>query len=37
MPSAWLEKRATKDGDVRFRVRYRVGGRESVPPVRRVV
>lgn len=29
MASAWIERRATKDGDVRFRVEYRLGGRES--------
>jgi integrase len=31
MPSAWLEKRRTKHGEARWRVRYRLGGRESVP------
>jgi integrase len=31
MPSAWLEKRPTRDGDTRWCVRFRVGGRESVP------
>lgn len=31
MPSAWLEKRPTREGATRWRVRYRVGGRESVP------
>jgi integrase len=31
MPSAWIDKRVTKDGDSRFRVRYRLGGRETAP------
>jgi integrase len=31
MPSAWLEKRPTADGESRWRVKYRLGGRESVP------
>lgn len=31
MPSAWLEKRPTAEGVIRFRVRYRLGGRDSVP------
>jgi integrase len=31
MPSVWIERRATKDGGVRYRVRYRLGGRESLP------
>ena len=30
MSSAWIEKRKAKDGN-RFRVRYRLGGRESIP------
>jgi integrase len=30
MPSTWISPRATKDGK-RFRVLYRLGGRESVP------
>ncbi len=30
MPSAWIEKRTTAAG-ARYRVRYRLGGRESVP------
>jgi hypothetical protein len=30
LASAWIERRASKDG-VRFRVKYRLGGRESVP------
>jgi hypothetical protein len=30
MASAWLERRSTASG-VRFRVRYRLGGRESIP------
>lgn len=30
MASCWIEKRVTKAGD-RFRVRYRLGGQESVP------
>ena len=30
MASAWISPRATKDGK-RFRVLYRLGGRESVP------
>jgi len=29
MPSAWLTRRATADGSARFRVEYRLGGRES--------
>lgn len=31
MAGAWIEKRLTGDGARRFRVRYRLGGRESVP------
>jgi integrase len=31
MPSAWLEKRPTKKGENRWRVKYRLGGAESVP------
>src|SRR3954451_14212173 len=31
MPSAWITARMTKDGKQRFRVMYRVGGRESSP------
>src|SRR5438477_7866017 len=31
MASAWLEKRTTSAGDARWRVRYRVGGRETTP------
>jgi integrase len=31
MASAWLEKRSTRDGDTRWCVRFRVGGRETVP------
>jgi integrase len=27
MPSAWIERRETADGGVRFRVKYRLGGR----------
>jgi integrase len=30
MASAWLEKRQTGGGDTRFRVKFRVGGRESI-------
>lgn len=30
MPSAWVERRTTSAG-VRYRLRYRIGGRESVP------
>ena len=29
MPSAWIERRATKTGAIRHRVKYRLGGRES--------
>jgi integrase len=29
MPSVWITTRATKDGGKRFRVEYRLGGRES--------
>lgn len=29
MPSSWIVKRRTKDGGQRYRVRYRLGGRES--------
>lgn len=29
MPSVWIRTRATKDGGKRFRVEYRLGGRES--------
>jgi integrase len=29
MPSAWIRTRATKDGHPRYRVEYRLGGRES--------
>lgn len=29
MPSAWIEKRKTKHGDRRYRVMFRVGGREA--------
>jgi hypothetical protein len=31
MPSAWLEKRSTQSGEPRWRVRFRVGGRETSP------
>jgi integrase len=31
MASAWIEKRATSTGKPRFLVRYRLGGRETVP------
>jgi integrase len=31
MASAWLEKRPTRVGDTRWCVRFRVGGRDSVP------
>ena len=29
MPSVWIERRETADGDTRYRVKYRLGGRES--------
>jgi integrase len=29
MPSAWISRRATKDGGARYRVEFRVGGRET--------
>src|SRR5689334_13854485 len=29
MPSAWIEKRSTAKGETRWRVKYRLGGRES--------
>jgi integrase len=29
MPSAWVERRKTKSGSVRYRVEFRTGGRES--------
>jgi hypothetical protein len=29
MPSAWIRTRATKDGGKRYRVEFRLGGRES--------
>src|SRR3954451_23826984 len=31
MPSAWIAKRRTRAGETRYRVMYRVGGRESAP------
>jgi integrase len=31
MPSAWVARRSTKHGDTRYRVLYRVGGREASP------
>jgi hypothetical protein len=31
MASCWITTRATRDGDRRYRVLYRVGGRESTP------
>jgi hypothetical protein len=31
MASAWILTRPTKDGDKRYRVLFRVGGRESTP------
>lgn len=31
MPSCWIERRPTSKGERRYRVRFRVGGRESVP------
>jgi integrase len=31
MPSAWIRKRPTRDGGTRYRVEYRLGGRESRP------
>jgi integrase len=31
VPSAWVEKRTTSGGATRYRVRYRLGGRESIP------
>jgi hypothetical protein len=30
MASSWIEKRSTGDG-IRYRVRYRLGGAESIP------
>src|SRR2546423_2441474 len=29
MPSTWVRRRPTKDGGSRYRVEYRIGGRES--------
>jgi integrase len=29
MPSAWITRRATKDGAARYRVEFRIGGRET--------
>jgi hypothetical protein len=31
MASAWIARRVTKDGQTRYRVMFRVGGRESSP------
>ena len=31
MASVWITTRATKDGSRRFRVLFRLGGRESTP------
>ncbi|MBA2741176.1 MAG: tyrosine-type recombinase/integrase [Actinobacteria bacterium] len=31
MPGVWIERRATARGETRYRVRFRIGGRESVP------
>jgi integrase len=31
MPSTWVERRETRGGQPRFIVRYRLGGRESIP------
>src|SRR5438128_8401513 len=31
MPSVWLRRRQTKTGEARYRVEFRVGGRESRP------
>ena len=31
MASVWIEKRRISDGSTRFRVRYRLGGSESIP------
>jgi integrase len=31
MPSVWIRRRQTKAGDARYRVEFRVGGRESRP------
>ena len=31
MASVWIEKRRVSDGSTRFRVRYRLGGSESIP------
>src|SRR5437868_4954928 len=31
MPSAWIRRRSTRAGDPRWRVEFRVGGRESRP------
>jgi integrase len=30
MPSVWIERRETAGGDTRYRVKYRLGGRESM-------
>jgi integrase len=30
MPSVWIERRQTAGGDTRYRVKYRLGGRESM-------
>ena len=34
MASVWIEKRRVSDGSIRFRVRYRLGGSESIPSTR---
>ena len=31
MPSAWIDRRTSNGGETRFRVRYRLGGRETPP------
>ena len=31
MPSAWVTTRVTAEGDKRYRVMFRLGGRESMP------
>ena len=37
MASVWIRTRPTKDGGKRYRVEYRLGGRESTDPLRRLV
>src|SRR4051794_12318483 len=31
MPSSWVERRPTKSGSARYRVKFRAGGREATP------